>query len=683
MTTQAVKWGKGRQSQCLEWLDEELRSARDARQALEARWRDWLEQYRAPAIQPTKSFPFEGAANYVLPITATVVDQLYAKEMQTIFAQDSALWSLASLNESWDAAAKPLQDALDWLDKNALHMWDVCKRLKLEKFKLGTGIYKTGWLYEKRPIFTYDAHGRAVRALKTVGRPFADHVRLSDFILPPYSYAIQADHQGGAPWVGERLRMDVDRFRSLARASEPYLPGISNEAVNAVVKFLESADTEHDTKVQDLDFVKRGGKGETTDEQFDTDKTATAGHGSIRRARPREIELWELHARCPTGGRGGPDDPSRETQGENDSQDDIIVWYHQPTRQFVRAIYNPFHHGKRPYEVERMFPGDGFYGIGVCEQLEMFQKSRSELLNFTYDNVLLGNSLGIAAKAGANIAPGEPIYPGKIWITEGNVNEDFKTFQLGSTYPNLEILQQMMAGEGDRRTAVGDLQLGNMQTMPGRTPATTVVSMLQEGNRRPDFAIKDSRYEGLAVVGLRVVQLLQQHIGSPVDTGGKTLLRLMVQSLGMPEGLHAAQKLATPMESAELGLGVSLAAASGTANKEVARQNHVALLQLAGQLTPQFIQLVSIAQQAMGTPVGRVALESAIGLRNLYQSTLEQYDVRNIEDVAPDIRADTAPLAAQSEAGTGGALAGTGGLVAPTGGAPALQNVLATLGIGG
>ena len=683
---QGIKWGKGREQQCLEWLDEELRAAQNARQTLEARWRDWLEQYRAPAIQPTKSFPFEGAANYVLPITATVVDQLYAKELQTIFAQDSGLWALEGLNESWEPAAKPLQDGLAWLDVNVLHMWDVCKRLKLEKFKLGTGIYKTGWLYESRPVWTYNDKRQQVRAQKTIGRPFVDHVRLSDFILPPYSYAIQADLQGGAPWVAERLRMNVDRFRSLARSSEPFLPGISNAAVNEVLKFLESADTPHDVKVQDLDFVKRGATTETTDAAFDTDK-ATTGAGSIRRARPREIELWEFHARFPTGGRGGPDNPSRDTQGDDDSQDDIVLWYHQPTRQFVRCVFNPYHHGKRPYEVERMFPGDGFYGIGVCEQLEMFQKARSELLNFTYDNVLLGNSLGIAAKAGANIAPGEPIYPGKIWITDGNVNEDFKTFQLGSTYPNLEILQQMVASEGDRRTAVGDLQLGNMQNMPGRTPATTVVSMLQEGNRRPDFAIKDSRYEGLAVVGLRIVQLMQQFIGSPVDVGGKTLLRLMVQSLGMPEGLHAAQKLSTPMESAELGLGVSIAATSGNANKEVARQNRVALLQLAAQVTPQFIQLISVAQQAQGTPVGKTALESAIGLRNLYQSTLEQYDVRNIEDVAPDIAKNTegldAPPTPENGGQPAGPLGGTGGLVAPTGGTPDVQNVLATLGIGG
>jgi hypothetical protein len=679
VTTSPIRWGKGRQDQCLQWLDVELTAAQSARQTLEARWRDWLEQYRAPAIQPTKDFPFAGAANYVLPITATDVDQLYAKEMQTIFAPDN-LWTLQALNEGWVDAAKPLQDGMTWLDRNALHMWDVCKRVKLEKFKLGTGIYKTGWLYEQRPIWTYDQYGKQVRGKKTVGRPFVDHVRLNDFIIPPYAYAIQPDHQGGAPWVAERLRMDTDRFRSLARSSEPFLPGISTDAVNAVLKFIEGADTEYDTKVQDMDFVKRGTV-ISTEQDFDTDKS-NIGQGSIRRAVARDIELWEIHARFPTGGIGGADDPARDTQGDNDSQDDIVVWYHQPTRQFVRAVFNPYHHGRRPYDVERMFPGDGFYGIGVCEQKEMFQRGGSELMNFMFDNVLLGNSIGIAAKAGANIAPGEPIYPGKIWITEGDVRQDLQPFQLGTVRSDLPALIQMFGQIGERRTGISDIQLGNMQNLPGRTPATTMLSLLQEGNRRPDFAIKDSRYEGLAVVGLRIIQLMQQYVGSPVDVGGKTLLRLMVQSLGMPEGLHAAQKLTMPNESAELGLGVSITATSGSANKEVERQNMVALLQLAGQLTPQFIQLISVAQQAQGTPVGMVALQSALGLQQLYRRTLEQYDVRNIEDVAPDIEKDTQPL--QAPSGTpAGPLAGAGGLVGPTGGTPQLAGVLQALGIGG
>ena len=52
-----------------QYLHYELTRALTARQPLERQWRQWEEQYRAPAKQGLKEFPFLGAANYVLPIT--------------------------------------------------------------------------------------------------------------------------------------------------------------------------------------------------------------------------------------------------------------------------------------------------------------------------------------------------------------------------------------------------------------------------------------------------------------------------------------------------------------------------------------------------------------------------------------------------------------------------------------
>lgn len=687
---ESIKWGKGRLAQFVLFMDWELRFALQSRLSLERQWRAWLEMYRAPAQQPVKKFPYEGASNIVLPIAATDIDQLYAKEMQTLHAPPN-LWTLEALNERWVDSAHPMQDALTWLDHNILKMQLVNEKVNLEKYKLGTGIYKTSWAYEKRNVWTYDAMGKVIRAQRVVGQPLVDHVKCADFVLPPYSYAIDPDVQGGAPWVAERLRINVDRLRSLAFATEPFAPNWDQDAVNFILKFVEGNQPLHDIKIQDLDYLKVGTQDKTLD--FDRSDTESQKNLAGRYARKYDIELWEIHARFPTGGQGFGADPSRPVQKDVDSQDDIVVWYHLPTRKVVRAIYNPYRHGKRPYEKVVMFPSEGFWGIGVCEQKETFQRLQSELMNFTVDNVLLSNSVMLVAKAGANIVAGEPIYPGKIWIVDGDVRQDFSSMQMAQTYPNLPSLQGQVQALGERRTGISDIQLGNMQELPGRTPATTMLSLLQEGNRRPDLTIKMMR-EGLSNVGLRVVQLLQQYTGSPVDVGGKRLLGLMVQALGMPEGAFAAQKLTTPLEDASLGLGVSLTATSGAANAEVDKQNYVSLLQLAGQLTPQFIQLISVAQQSQGTPVGQVALQSALGLQELYRRLLERYDIKNIADVAPDIKADTQSLAAGNQQG-GAAPAGPGapgqpmgagatppGLAAPSSGAPELQDVFGALGVG-
>ena len=89
MALESVKWGPTRRDQFLQYIDTELRAALSGRQSLEATWRDWLTQYRAPAKQPIKRFPYDGAPNYMLPITATDVDQLIANFMTTIHAPDN------------------------------------------------------------------------------------------------------------------------------------------------------------------------------------------------------------------------------------------------------------------------------------------------------------------------------------------------------------------------------------------------------------------------------------------------------------------------------------------------------------------------------------------------------------------------------------------------------------------
>ena len=667
--SQPVTWGAGKEQQFILWLDWELRFALQSRLNIERQWRAWLEQYRAPAKQPTRKFPFEGAAGYVMPITATDVDQLYASFMQTIHAPEN-LWTLEALNEGWLDAQKPLQDLLQYLDYGMLKMWNVNKRVLLEMVKLGTGIYKTGWLYENRPVWAYNAEGKRVKQQRLLSRPICDHVRCADFVIPSYAYHQQPDMQGGAPWVAERLRINADRFRSLALAQEPFLPNIDRESANFILNYLENNVTLYDAKVQDLDYIKAG-RMQNIDFEKSTDLESNKAL-SGRYQRRFEVELWEIHARFPTGGPAVAYDPRRPLgPGQTDSQDDIIVWYHLPTRKIVRAIYNNYWSSPttpRPYDVIRYFPGEGFWGIGVCEQKEMFQTIGSDLMNYTLDNVLLANARGIAAKAGANIVPGEPIYPGKIWITDGDPRAEFMPFQMSDIYPSLLNLHELIEARGEKRVGVGDIQLGNMQSLPGRTPATTMLSLLQEGKKRPDLTMKDMRYEGLSQVGLRLLQLCQQYISSPVDVGGKKLLQMAMQALGDQPGALAAQKLLMPMEPIEQGLGVHITATSAAANKEVARQNYLSLMELAGQVYPQFIQLAQVAMQMPGTPMADMAMHSAQGLQELFKRLLEEYDIRNPEKLLPMGDQPAQTMAPQAGPGgpAGAGPAGAGG-VAPLG----------------
>ena len=622
MAIEPVRWAPNQEERFRQYIHHELTMSLQGRQGLERQWRQWLETYRAPAKQPIKRFPFEGAANYMLPVTATDVDQLYAKFMQTIHAPEN-LWELEDLNERWTPAKKPLQDFLEWMDKHILKMWDVNKRAVLEMTKLGTAIYKTGWLYERRPYRTYDAEGKIVRQQRLRSVPLVDHVRLADFFLPNYSYNIQPDHQGGSPWVAERQRVNRHRFRWLFQSQFPLLPKEDQDKLDLIEQFYLRTQTLYDQKVQDLDYIKHARYNIPFDKSDDQDSTHAMGRANML---VQEIELFEVHARWDTRGDG--------------SEDDLIGWYHMPTMTLLRPVYNYFMHGQRPYDVIRYFPGEGFYGIGVCEQKEMFQTAQSEMFNFTYDSVLLGNSIMLAAKAGSNIAPGEPIYPTKVWVTDGSPKDELMPFQMGTTRQDLPEFHALIANLAQQRTGVADLR---PQDLPSRMPATTMLSVMQEGSRRPDLTLKDMRYEGMSTVGLRILQNCQQFIGTPSIRGDTRILDWATEVLGATDGQQVIQKLTTPMENVEAGIGVSLTATSGSANKEVERQSIVGLLQLAGGLYPQFLQAATVAQQSMDpqtgqmSMVGQVAMESMTGLTELFRRLLEQYDIRNPEAILPDV----------------------------------------------
>jgi hypothetical protein len=620
-----IKWSagtpanpRGRKGDFVDYLHADITYAKGLHDPLISQWVSWLEQYRAPVKQPMRNTPYEGAANYMLPMTATDVDQLYAKFIQTIHATDN-LWTLSDLNEKWTEVKKPMQDFLQWLDGSVLRMYNVDKRVFNEMVKLGTGIYKHGWTYERRPVMTYDDDGRVVKAMKVTGKPFVDHVKLANLLFPPQSLSLQPDDQGGAPWVAEKIRVPVATLKWMADSASPYLPNISKEDLDFVIRFEESSQSNFDASVTDAQYDKAS----SAPADFDNESVPARSSESrgVSGAYLREIELYEVHARFPTQGR--------------ESQDDVIVWYHMPTQKMIRGVYQYYHHLQRPYEVVRYFPSDGFYGIGVCEQKEVFQLMSSDLFNFNWDNVILSNSRMIVAKAGANIAPGEPIYPWKIFTTEGDVRQDFGVFPMADIYPSLPNLQAMVQQMGERRTGIGDLQIGNMQSLPGRTPATTTLSLLQEGNRRPDMTIKDMRHEGLSKVGLRILQICQQFMSSPTNVGGKKLLEMATEMLGQPEGQLVAGKLSMPMESIESGLGCSITATSGTANKEVERQNYLALLQLAGQVSQQVMGLAQMGMQGKGTPIEEIAQLAINGQAELFRRLLEQYDIRNPESILP------------------------------------------------
>lgn len=629
--TQVVKWGAERREVLRDLLRYDLQRSFDERYPLEARWRQMLEQYRAPLAQGLRRFPFEGASNYTYPLTAQNVDPILARLLRTIHATPN-LWTVTALNAQWSDVAKPAQDFLAYIDSHYIKMHDVNYRVLLEMCKLGTGIYKTGWRFEADKVQGYDVQMNRASLVREKNQPLVDQVHMANFVLPPEALAIDPDSQGGAMWVAERFRFRPEQLEALAKAQSPVLPNFDADALAIVLKFEETAPTLYEQRVQQLDNMS----------------------GAFSRRWRRPIELWEVHIRFDTTGNG--------------FEDDIVILWHHPTRTIVRAIYNPFAHGKRPYHAARYIRGDGFYGIGLGEQLQSWQLMMTDILNYDIDKVLLEHAPMLIAKEGANILPNEVFYPLKTLFVQ-DPSKDIQPFRW-NTGTNSEVLNLLSyVQEGAKaRSGLTDLQFGSVGAIPSRTPATTVQALLQEGNTRFDMMIQDLRLNALGPVGMQTLQNIVQQVGDKKNNPrGERYIELAAQVLGVKPGQLVDALITLPSERVEQGLGVELTATSGTNNKELQRQSYLALLQVFGQWGPQLIQLGQLAQQAGGTPLGQIAVELFDGARELLQRILEQFDIRNPDDILPNL---SAALASQQQQAAGQSVpAGPGGL-AQLAGAP-------------
>lgn len=630
-----VKFGEGQQQAFVDWITQEMHFAIGERAPLEEKWRKRLEQYRAAMPSSAKRFPYENAADYTLPFGAMTVDPLIARFITTMHTPPN-LWTLQPLNERWVNIAKPMQDYLEYLDATRLRMFDVNYRAALELVKLGTCIYKHGWSFETRRVNEYDpVTGQTISTMKSIGGPFVDHVSLVNFLIPSASYEIQPDLQGGAPWVAEQFSMTQDAFLARAKGQQPMLPDYDPKAVEIVKRFEDS---------------HQSAGASVRDERYALDDYTPS---NLMR-----VELWEVHARFDTQGNG--------------SVDDVVATIHLPSRTLLRAIYNPYAHNARPYSVARYMRGDGFYGIGVCEQAEMPQAVLSELLNGNLDNVRLANAPMIGVKPGANVVPGEPIYLMKMWLLD-NPATDIREIKFTSPYPSLQMLGPLIQDMGERRTGLSDIQRGNVEGIPSRTPATSMLSLMQEGNRRFDLTLKDWRY-CLNEVGQRILQNCQQFMSNPYQNPDAGMqLQMAVMALGEPEGTYVARTLALPIDNIENGLGVSVTATSGTVNKELEKQAFMGLLQLQATLfVPIYLQLAQILGnkelQLLDPAVVQTAADLFKGTGELQKRLYEQFDIRNEEDVLVNtaVILDTAAqpnplqLLASISAGLNGGAGGAG-----------------------
>jgi hypothetical protein len=636
-----VQWAPGRMDEFSSWMTKELTNAQGDRAGLERDWADYIVQWRAKMPNGVKDFPWPGASNLEFPLTAMHADPIYADLLQTTW-QPADPFHVKSRRPDRNAHANALRQLLTRLNEDFLDLRNVSMRAFLDLVVLGTCVYKVHWRHTVRKGRDYDENGEIIERHFTESRPIVETIPLQHFWIPANSWDIDPDATvGAARWVAQEFWLTENELNSkkeqVGTLVEPAWNAANVDLVLNHIKDKRSQTGSNDGNVVDNKIQQEDNYIPSSD---------------------FKVRLFEIWSRFDVDGDG--------------VDEDVVTLYHLETGLVVRALHNPFLHGKRPFEAARYLPNFGFYGIGVAEVDDWAQTTTTNLLNGLLDNVTLVNSRMFGAPLGSNVDPDEPIYPGKIWfLGEG---EKIQEIRMGDVYQSLPQSMFSIMQWADTRVGSNEIRQGNISGLPSRTPATSLIQSLEQGNKRFDMILGNLRDRELGSIGIKTLQLFAQYLREdPVRW------TTWLQGALGPQDTKLVLEALTSVSPEELPLqfGVTITATSALANKEADKQAFLGLIQILAQVMPQLLQLTQVIEQSPpGSLTNDTAQRMFAGSVDMLSKLLERFDIENAEDLVPNAQAIIAGLQAQAS----GINAGTAGLVTPP--APEVGRGAAPSGLG-
>jgi len=555
------------------YLDSEFEEALRAHE----RKLEWIDEsnrlYLGDPLSKRKSFPWDGAANLVVPLVGITVDSIVARIMNTIFAVQP-FWSSEALIKDLEPVVHPLQDFMEWSRVNELDMYMQTRSWIMEVVKHGWAYMKVYWTsFTQR---TFRIQSGAARPVDTIVRkPAVEHILLQDIICQS---GIE-DELMQSEWIAQRIRLS-DGELAWRKHDRVY------DGVDAIIRSKE-----HPTPEQE----------KLEENQFERE---------VRRPREKLNTLYEVYADLPLAGSKLPVP--------------VMITFHKETRTVARCVYNPDITGQRPFFKAKFIDREGKReGIGISRQLQLIQEEISTIHNQQVDNATLANTRFFVGRRGV-VRNGTRIWPGR-FLTVPEPGKDVITLPMADIYPSMQQLEQSCLAYSERRSGIADYQLGRESSVIGnRATATGTLALIQEGNRRFDLNVRDIR-ECLGGVGKKLLLLNAQF--RPAG---------MAYFVKGSDGQLIEQALSLPDEFIADGIGIELTASTATINREIEKQGLMAMMGQLTQYYQQLLQISGVAMNpATPPPIQQLALQMADGARYLMKMIVQTYEIRAVDTILP------------------------------------------------
>lgn len=530
-TSMRLEVGEKERGELEAYLSEEVEDALSARAMQEGMWNECLRLYEAMPEREFRDAPIEGYRNIEVPLIAVSSDAIYAQMIDMIFTVSPVI-TVQAVDKGDVKGAKGLQKLVNWGVGAMFGLRNAVEHSTLDDVQLGSGFYYIPWT-EKRVKRKTDK--------LILGGPRIYSIPPEDFIVPGGA----TDDLQAMPWVDMRTwvtKGDLAWF-------EKYCGW-------------------------DIEGVMPAGGVEWVRSRRETlGRTATSG--------ARHNGLFEIH-NCYV---------QFDVDGDGFEEDLLVVW-DRFGHKIMSLEYNPF--DSRPFEAMRyQIRGHLFYGMGVAEMLRALQHEESEIHNHRIINMMLANTK-MFADGGSSLPETISVWPGRVLKVADP--DKFRELKLSEVYTSSAQAEAAAIALAERRVGINELSMPRpSQVMGNRTPGITMMTLMQQTNRR--FA---PAFDGARMATAGAVKQCLYRMQERLLAGDEKLMNL----IGEVVGQMATETLGLlGNENFDEAINVQLTASSAQQNREVERQNQLLLVNLMSGYYKATLEMALVAANPQ-TPQG-------------------------------------------------------------------------------
>jgi hypothetical protein len=483
---------------------------------------EWRRIYEGKPENEDKAWPWKNCSNLVIQIIGSYCDQLLARVLTAIH-QTNPLWVMG-LTGKWDEAERGeekrivVENYMNLIGQEPGHL-DMYRNeydLVHDAIKYGCSVLYIPFMEQWEEVVAgYEGTNLVSKKVKLYSGPKPSKLPYETFLMTP-------------------------RAKTLEEAE-----------FKAVIKRLTWFDIENCVyqEIYDKDLVEKNLKGRP--DRTGADINERAKETNSTQTHGKSMATWDIYE-C------------WFPYIHNGKKYRLIYSYHHATKTTLRKIFNWYPDNEEPLVGARLgYEGDTFRGRGYVQLLKDYQAETSTQHNQSCDAGTLSNTSIYRVDPNSKLDANISIFPSAVLPLR---KDELEVYQMGRQSGETIEMQRMTLELAKERAGVDPPTsgMGSGVTNPkkGGYSSMGTLAVLQEKNSRTNINITDFRYTHMKAG--RFVLKLAAKFGPGV----------IAETFGEDQAL-----LEEALKEVEKGrLNIPVKAATGSVNKEVAKQNDMLLM---------------------------------------------------------------------------------------------------------